>query len=189
VKAHGKAPRSQHSVQTPSRAAVAFQVCWKLWSARWNRSGEYRRPRILYLADRNILVDQPKDGIFAVFGDARHKIEGGQVVLSREMYFAIYQALAEDERRQGLFRSYPPDFFDLVIVDECHRGSPPAAGSASGEASSSQDLVAPAKVGLPALSARRHAGRIFFKDASSIIHPCPMRLFLDTSSMVQVWQM
>src|ERR1700730_5148765 len=105
------------------KTAVAFQICWKLWRARWNRSGEYRRPRILYLADRNILVDQPKDGIFAVFGDARHKIEGGQVVLSREMYFAIYQALAEDERRQGLFRSYSPDFFDLVIVDECHRGS------------------------------------------------------------------
>ena len=64
------------------KTAVAFQICWKLWSARWNRSGEYRRPRILYLADRNILVDQPKDGIFAVFGDARHKIEGGQVVLN-----------------------------------------------------------------------------------------------------------
>ena len=63
-------------------------------------TGEYRRPRILYLADRNILVDQPKDGIFAAFGDARHKIEGGQVVKSREMYFAIYQAMAEDERRQ-----------------------------------------------------------------------------------------
>ena len=105
------------------KTAVAFQICWKLWSARWNRSGEYRRSRILYLADRNILVDQPKDGIFAAFGDARLKIEGGQVVLSREMYFATYQALAEDERRQGLFRSYPPDFFDLVIVDECHRGS------------------------------------------------------------------
>jgi type I restriction enzyme, R subunit len=74
------------------KTAVAFQICWKLWSARWNRSGEYRRPRILYLADRNILVDHPKDGIFAVFGDARHKIEDGQVVLSREMYFAIYQA-------------------------------------------------------------------------------------------------
>jgi type I restriction enzyme R subunit len=58
-----------------------------------------------------------------VFGDARYKIEGGQVIKSREMYFAIYQALAEDERRQGLFRSYPADFFDLVIVDECHRGS------------------------------------------------------------------
>ena len=105
------------------KTAVAFQICWKLWSARWNRTGEYRRPRILYLADRNILVDQPKDGIFAAFGDARHKIEGGQVVKSREMYFAIYQALAEDERRQGLFRSYSPDFFDLIIVDECHRGS------------------------------------------------------------------
>jgi type I restriction enzyme, R subunit len=105
------------------KTAVAFQICWKLWSARWNRTGEHRRPRILYLADRNILVDQPKDGIFAAFGDARHKIEGGQVVLSREMYFAIYQALAEDERREGLFRSYPSDFFDLIIVDECHRGS------------------------------------------------------------------
>jgi type I restriction enzyme R subunit len=105
------------------KTAVAFQICWKLWSARWNRTGEYRRPRILYLADRNILVDPPKDGIFAAFGDARYKIEGGEVVKSREMYFAIYQALAEDERRLGLFRSFPPDFFDLVIVDECHRGS------------------------------------------------------------------
>lgn len=102
---------------------VAFQICWKLWSARWNRTGEYRRPRILYLADRNILIDQPKDGIFAAFGDARFKIESGEVVQSREMYFAIYQALAEDERRLGLFKSYAPDFFDLVIIDECHRGS------------------------------------------------------------------
>jgi type I restriction enzyme R subunit len=105
------------------KTAVAFQICWKLWSARWNRTGEYRRPRILYLADRNILVDPPKDGIFAAFGDARFKIEGGEVVKSREMYFAIYQALAEDERRLGLFKSFPSDFFDLIIVDECHRGS------------------------------------------------------------------
>lgn len=105
------------------KTAVAFQICWKLWNARWNRTGEYRKPRILYLADRNILIDQPKDGIFAAFGDARHKIESGEVVQSREMYFAIYQALAEDERRVGLFKAYPPDFFDLVIVDECHRGS------------------------------------------------------------------
>ena len=105
------------------KTAVAFQICWKLWNARWNRMGEHRRPRILYLADRNILVDQPKDGIFAAFGDARHKITSGEIVKSREMYFAIYQALAEDERREGLFREYPPDFFDLIIVDECHRGS------------------------------------------------------------------
>lgn len=102
---------------------VAFQICWKLWSSRWNLDGEYRKPRILYLADRNILVDDPKDKTFAPFGDARYKIESGEVVYSREMYFAIYQALAEDERRAGLFRDYPPDFFDLVIVDECHRGS------------------------------------------------------------------
>jgi type I restriction enzyme R subunit len=105
------------------KTAVAFQICWKLWTSRWNRTGEYRRPRILYLADRNILVDRPKDGIFAAFGDARCKIESGEVVKSREMYFGIYQALAEDERRAGLFRSFAADFFDLVIVDECHRGS------------------------------------------------------------------
>ncbi|MDK9720434.1 MAG: DEAD/DEAH box helicase family protein [Rhodospirillales bacterium] len=105
------------------KTLVAFQICWKLWNARWNRDGSHRKPRILYLADRNILVDQPKDGIFAAFGDARYKIESGEVVHSRELYFAIYQALAEDERRMGLFKSFTPDFFDLIIVDECHRGS------------------------------------------------------------------
>ncbi|MDD2460718.1 MAG: DEAD/DEAH box helicase family protein [Kiritimatiellae bacterium] len=105
------------------KTLVAFQICWKLWNARWNLAGAHRRPRILYLADRNILIDQPKDGIFAAFGDARNKIESGKVVHSREMYFGIYQAMAEDERREGLFRQFPQDFFDLIIVDECHRGS------------------------------------------------------------------
>jgi len=102
---------------------VAFQIVWKLWSSRWNRTGKYRRSKILYLADRNILVDDPKDKTFAVFGEARKKIEGGKVVKSREIYFAIYQAIAQDERRPGLYKEYAPDFFDLVIVDECHRGS------------------------------------------------------------------
>lgn len=105
------------------KTIVAFQICWKLWSSRWNRTGEHRKPRILFLADRGILIDDPKDKTFTPFGDARHKIESGETVKSREMYFAIYQALAEDERRAGLFRDYPPDFFDLIIVDECHRGS------------------------------------------------------------------
>ena len=104
------------------KTLVAFQICWKLWNTRWNTKGEYRRPRILYLADRNILVDDPKDKLFPPFGDARWKIQG-EAIKSREMYFATYQAIARDERRPGLFREYPPDFFDLVIVDECHRGS------------------------------------------------------------------
>jgi type I restriction enzyme, R subunit len=102
---------------------VAFQICWKLWNSRWNRTGEYRRPKILFLADRNVLVDDPKDKTFAVFGDARFKIEGGKINKGREMYFAIYQALAKDTNRPGLYKEYPPDFFDLIIVDECHRGS------------------------------------------------------------------
>lgn len=102
---------------------VAFQVCWKLWSSRWNRTGDHRRPRILYLADRNVLVDDPKDKTFDPFGDARWKIEGGVVQKGREIYFALYQSLAKDESRPGLYREYARDFFDLVLVDECHRGS------------------------------------------------------------------
>lgn len=104
------------------KTVVAFQICWKLWNSRWNRIGEYRRPRILYLADRNVLVDDPKDKIFTPFGDARHKIEG-EAIKSREMYFATYQGIARDQRRPGLYREYARDFFDLIIVDECHRGS------------------------------------------------------------------
>lgn len=111
------------------KTVVAFQICWKLWSQRWNRSGEHRRPKILFLADRNVLVDDPMAKDFKPFGelpgggDARFKIEHGKISKGREMYFAIYQAIAKDERRPGLYREFAPDFFDLIVVDECHRGS------------------------------------------------------------------
>ncbi|MEI7728863.1 MAG: DEAD/DEAH box helicase family protein [Verrucomicrobiota bacterium] len=106
------------------KTMVAFYICWRLWASRWNRKHDpTRKPRILYLADRNFLVDDPKDKTFAAFGDARHKIEGGVTVLSRELYFATYQSIAKDERRPGLYKEFPRDFFDLIIVDECHRGS------------------------------------------------------------------
>src|SRR6266404_6337830 len=104
------------------KTVIAFQICYKLWNSRWNRTGEHRRPRILFLADRNVLVDDPKDKTFAPFGDARWKIQG-EAIKSREMYFATYQAIARDEHRPGLYREFPRDFFDLIIVDECHRGS------------------------------------------------------------------
>jgi type I restriction enzyme R subunit len=103
------------------KTCVAFQICWKLWNSRWNRTGEYRRPKILFLADRNILVDDPMAKMFAPFGDARHKIAGGDASQSRDMYFGIYQALTT--ANTDVFRSYRPDFFDLIIIDECHRGS------------------------------------------------------------------
>jgi type I restriction enzyme R subunit len=106
------------------KTAIAFQVCWKLWNGYWNRTGvPHRKPRVLFLADRSFLVDKPKIDDFAPFGDALHKIEGGKVIKSREIYFATYQAIAKDENRPGLYRQYAPDFFDLVIVDEAHRGS------------------------------------------------------------------
>lgn len=70
------------------KTVVAFQVCYKLWSSHWNRANDpVKRPKILFLADRNILIDDPKDKTFVPFGDARHKIENGEVVKSREMYF------------------------------------------------------------------------------------------------------
>jgi len=105
------------------KTLMAFQICWKLWSAGWNTKGESgRKPRILFLADRNVLVDDPMAKDFAPFGDARHKIVG-EAIKSREMYFAIYQSIAADENRPGLYKEYAPDFFDLIVIDECHRGS------------------------------------------------------------------
>lgn len=94
---------------------VAFQIIWKLW-----KTGRVKK--ILFLVDRNILADQAKDRTFFPFADARHKIQK-RAVKSREIYFGLYQALAEDEKRLGLFKEYSPDFFDLIVIDECHRGS------------------------------------------------------------------
>ncbi len=112
------------------KTVVAFQICWKLWSSKWNAKGDpTRKPRILFLADRNFLVNDPKDKTFAPFGDARHRVENGIAVFSREIYFSTYQSLARDERRPGLYKEFQRDFFDLVIVDECHRGSSRDASS------------------------------------------------------------
>lgn len=94
---------------------VAFQIVWRLWKAE-------RKKRILFLADRNVLIDQAKDRTFHPMGDAAIKIRG-RAVKSREMYFALYQALAGTGDGPNLYEKYPRDFFDLIIVDECHRGS------------------------------------------------------------------
>ncbi|HUP15110.1 MAG TPA: DEAD/DEAH box helicase family protein [Acidimicrobiia bacterium] len=110
---------------------VAMQIVWKLWNSDW-RSG--RKPRILYLADRNILIDQPIEREFKPafgFGDNTPiwKLQG-EAKAGREIYFALYQAMADGgEDPNGMFREFAPDFFDLVIVDECHRGSARAESS------------------------------------------------------------
>lgn len=105
------------------KTAVAAQIAWKLWESRWNRKNRAgRRPKILFLADRNFLVDDPYSKDFAVFGDARWKIQR-EANKAHDMYFAIYQAVDDDQWNPGLYREYERDFFDLIIVDECHRGS------------------------------------------------------------------
>ena len=101
---------------------VAFQIIWKIWNQRWNKAGRRPQPKSSYLADRNVLIDNPKDNEFTDFGDARWKIQG-EANKSRDVYFAIYQSIAADENRKGSFKEYSPCFFDLIVVDECHRGS------------------------------------------------------------------
>ena len=94
---------------------VAFQIVWRLWKTK-------RKKRILFLADRNVLIDQAKDRTFSPMGQALHKIRG-RAVKSREVYFALYQALSGTGDGPNLYEQYPKDFFDLIVVDECHRGS------------------------------------------------------------------
>jgi type I restriction enzyme R subunit len=111
---------------------VSMQIIWKLWGSGW-RPG--RNPRILYLADRNFLIDQPIEREFRpVFGAGDNtpiwKLQGGEAKAGREIYFALYQQLADSgDDPNGVFREFDPDFFDLVIVDECHRGSARAESS------------------------------------------------------------
>jgi type I restriction enzyme R subunit len=102
------------------KTLVAFQIVAKLWGSQWTPG---RKPRVLYLADRNILIDQPKDEYFApVFGDAVHKLGGGDARRGRSIYFALYQSMEHGDEG-ALFEAFPRDHFDLIIVDECHRGS------------------------------------------------------------------
>ena len=95
---------------------TAFQIIWRLWKAR-------RAKRILFLADRNILVDQTRTNDFRPFGQAMTKITNRSVDKSYEIYLSLYQAITGKEEAKKIFKSFSPDFFDLVVIDECHRGS------------------------------------------------------------------
>lgn len=95
---------------------TAFQIIWRLWKAK-------KKKRILFLADRNILVDQTMQQDFAPFGEVMHKITNREVKKNYEVYLALYQAVTGPEEWKQIYRQFPADFFDLVVVDECHRGS------------------------------------------------------------------
>ncbi|MFA6040219.1 MAG: DEAD/DEAH box helicase family protein [Methylophilus sp.] len=95
---------------------TAFQIIWRLW-----KSGT--KKRILFLADRNILVDQTKNNDFKPFGAAMTKITKRQIDKSYEIYLSLYQAVTGNEDEQNIYKQFTPDFFDLIVVDECHRGS------------------------------------------------------------------
>jgi type I restriction enzyme R subunit len=95
---------------------TAFQIIWRLWKSRLKK-------RILYLADRNILIDQTMTNDFKPFGSVMTKIRHRRVDKSFEIYLALYQGISGTEEFQNIYREFSPDFFDLVVIDECHRGS------------------------------------------------------------------
>jgi len=95
---------------------TAFQIIWRLWKAR-------KKKRILFLADRNILVDQTKNNDFAPFGEKMTKIQKRQIDKSYEIYLCLYQAVTGTEEEKNIYKQFSRDFFDLIVVDECHRGS------------------------------------------------------------------
>jgi type I restriction enzyme R subunit len=117
---------------------IAFQIAWKLFNSRWNL-GDWnagtepsRRPRILFLADRNILADQAFNAFSAFQDDALVRIEPadirkkGRVPKNGSIFFTIFQTFMSGTNEKGeatpYFGEYPPDFFDFIVVDECHRG-------------------------------------------------------------------
>ncbi len=111
---------------------IAFQLAWKLFQSRWNLSGTDLRPRILFLADRNILADQAYNAFSAFPEDALVRIEpdiirkNGRVPKNGSIFFTIFQTFMSEPKKGGAsapcFGDYPADFFDLIIIDECHRG-------------------------------------------------------------------
>ena len=95
---------------------TAFQIIWRLWKSR-------KKKRILFLADRNVLIDQTRINDFQPFGQAMTKVKNRTVDPAYEIHLALYQALTGPEEDQKAYKQVDPDFFDLIVIDECHRGS------------------------------------------------------------------
>ena len=95
---------------------TAFQIIWRLWKSK-------ARKRILFLVDRNILADQARTNDFKPFGQAMTKIVNRQANKAFEIYLSLYQAVTGNEDEQNIYKQFSPDFFDLIVIDECHRGS------------------------------------------------------------------
>jgi type I restriction enzyme R subunit len=121
---------------------IAFQIVYRLFASKWSKDGSDRRPKILFLADRNVLADQayntfnPLEKDIIRLNGKEIKKRGGKVPTNANIFFAIYQSIAENKNRvvetteeeneddvTAYYKQYPSNFFDLIIIDECHRGS------------------------------------------------------------------
>ena len=105
------------------KTSIAFQIAWKLFQSKWNLSGEpTHRPRILFLADRNILADQASLAFSAFPKEDAVRIRPGKIERNASVFFTIFQTLMTDEKGKPAYMQYPKDFFDFIVIDECHRG-------------------------------------------------------------------
>lgn len=95
---------------------TAFQIVYRLWKAKVKK-------RILFLADRNVLISQTKNNDFRHFGDKMTWVKNRQVDKSYDIYLALYQGISGNEEEANIYKQFSPDFFDLIVIDECHRGS------------------------------------------------------------------
>lgn len=95
---------------------TAFQIVYRLWKAKVKK-------RILFLADRNVLISQTKNNDFRHFGDKMIWVKNRKVDKSYEVYLALYQGISGNEEEANIYKQFSPDFFDLIVIDECHRGS------------------------------------------------------------------
>ncbi|SRR6266568_3443756 len=103
---------------------TAAQIIWRYWKANKDK-----QKRILFLADRNILIDQTRVNDFKHFGSAMTKISNRSIDKSYEIYLSLYQAVTGTEAASNIYKQFSPDFFDLIVIDECHRGSAKADSS------------------------------------------------------------
>lgn len=111
---------------------TAFQICWKLYETNWNNRGTEQKPRILFISDRNILANQakndfeqfPEDAMERVTPELIHdKKHNGKLPTARHLYFTIFQTvMSNDDSGQPYYKQWPQNFFDFIIIDECHRG-------------------------------------------------------------------
>ena len=167
------------------KTSIAFQIAWKLFQSKWSLAKEpARRPRTLFLADRNILADQAYNAFSAFPPDAVARIDPdslrerhGRPPKNASVFFTIFQTFMTGEG-EPVFTGYPPDFFDFIVIDECHRGG---AQDESTWRKILEHFEPAVQLGLTATPKRQHipGARVLFRTPARSDLPCAPSVLTD----------